>query len=235
MGHGGRSWSLSPVQWRCVGHLVGLLPPVLHCVLKMGRVLWGTGRGSPGEHCFVPTCHLSDVPRVLVTLQHISPNSANCNTCMQRWGSQEAEQSPPLLGRASPYCTIQAMLNPKAHPGGESPASPVHPPPPPKKKPTIQTNNGGKIPQPSSPCRAEHEALPSLGVPTRPAFRRSIAAATAADAQAERSAGHPRQPPPKKAKGLFPNPPPTHTLTHPSPYSFIIFNFFFFGLFKLLF
>ena len=86
MGHGGRSWSLSPVQWRCVGHLVGLLPPVLHCVLKMGRVLWGTGRGSPGEHCFVPTCHLSDVPRVLVTLQHISPNSANCNTCMQRWG-----------------------------------------------------------------------------------------------------------------------------------------------------
>lgn len=82
------------MQWRCVGHLVGLLPPVLHCVLKMGRVLWGTGRGSPGEHCFVPTCHLSDVPRVLLTLQHISPNSANCNTCMQRWGSQEAEQSP---------------------------------------------------------------------------------------------------------------------------------------------
>lgn len=140
-------------------------------------------------------------------------------------------------GRAKPPTTWQSipLLH---HPGDAEPQSspwwgvtsiPRTPSPPPQKKKNQQSKPiyGGKIPQPSSPCRAEHEALPSLGVPTRPAFRRSIAAATAADAQAERSAGHPRQPPPKKAKGLFPNPPPTHTLTHPSPYSFIIFNFFF--------
>lgn len=141
-------------------------------------------------------------------------------------------------GRAKPPTTWQSipLLH---HPGDAEPQSspwwgvtsiPRTPSPPQKKKPTIQTNNGGKIPQPSSPCRAEHEALPSLGVPTRPAFRRSIAAATAADAQAERSAGHPRQPPPKKAKGLFPTPPP-HTHSHTPPPTALLFLIFFFSVF----
>lgn len=213
MGHGGRSWSPSPVQWRCVGHLVGLLPPVLHCVLKMGRVLWGTGRGSPGEHCFVPTCHLSDVPRVLLTLQHISPNSANCNTCMQRWGSQEAEQSPPLLGRASPYCTIQAMLNPKAHPGGESPASPVHPPPPPKKKPTIQTNIRWEDPsaQLAVPSGARSSPLARCPHSPRvpPLHRRCHRRRRTSRAQ--RRASPPA--PTKEGEGVISQPPP-HTHTH---------------------
>lgn len=194
------------VQWGCVGHLVGLLPPELRFVLKMGRVLWGTGRGSPGEHCFVPMHHLSNVPKVLVTLQRVSPNSGHCNTCMQGWGSQEAEQNPPVLEGASPCCTVQSSS------WWGVTCIPCTPP----KKPAAIESSGlfydGKIPRPSSPCRSERGALPgsplarcphSPRVP--PLHRRCHRRRRTSRAQRRASPS----PPPKNSSP--PRPPPTHT------------------------